>query len=52
MAEVVYNMWGLVRPLVLVGSWMEKIDVCMNEEEHSAVMTIMLDKTFDWVKMF
>ena len=52
MAEVVYNVWRLVCPLVLMGPRVEKVYVCVNEQEYSAVMTIMLEKIFDRVKVF
>ena len=51
-AEIVYNMWRLVCPLILMGPRVEEVYVRVNEQEYSTVMTITLDKALDWVKVF
>ena len=40
MTEVVYNVWRLVCPLILVGPRVEEVYIRVNEQEYSAVMTI------------
>ena len=46
-----YNVRGLVRPWVLVWSWMEEVYICMDKEEYSTIVCIMLHKSLYWVKV-
>ena len=39
-------------PLVLVGSGMKEVDICMDEHKYSAIVSVTLDKAFDWVEVF
>ena len=51
MSKVVGYVGGLVRPLVLMWCGVEQVYVCVYEQEDSAVMAIMLDKTFNGVEV-
>ena len=52
MSEVVGEVGWLVCPLVLVWRRVEEVDVRVDEQEHSAVVTIALCETFNWVEVF
>ena len=44
MPKVVDYVGGLVRPLVSVWCWVEEVDVHVDEQEYSAVVSILLDE--------
>ena len=49
--EVVGEVGWLVCPLVLVWCRVEKVNVCVDKQEHSTVVCIALYESFDWVEM-
>ena len=51
MTEVMHNVGRLMRPWVFMWSWVEEVDICVNKEEHSTVMLVMLYETSYWVKV-
>ena len=46
-----YNIWGLMRPWVFMWAWMEEVDICVNKQEYSTVVLVMLYETLYWVKV-
>ena len=36
-----------MRPLVLMGAWMEEVNVCVDEEEEATVVSITLEESFN-----
>ena len=47
MSKILCDVWRLMRPLVGVRCRVEEVDICVDKEEDSTIMFIMLDKTLD-----
>ena len=52
MSEVVGEVGWLVCPLVLVWRRVKEVDVRVDEQENSTVVTIALYEAFNWVEVF
>ena len=50
-SEILGEVRWLVCPLVLVWCRVEKVNVCVDKQEHSTVVSIALYESFDWVEM-
>ena len=46
-----YNIWGLMHLWVFMWAWMEEVDICVNKQEHSTVVLVMLYETLYRVKV-